>query len=113
MDGSTKNEDLPENHIVEWKQCVELSYETGDAPVPPPPVNVEKEEKEACFQCGETSKPLSKCAKCKIAKYCSRQCQIDHWKKGSSIENFNFISKLPHRYVCQAYRVTPSRRHCC
>ena len=25
---------------------------------------------------------LSKCAKCQVATYCSRQCQLDNWKKG-------------------------------
>eukprot|EP00613_Pedinella_sp_CCMP2098_P031233 CAMPEP_0171721736 /NCGR_PEP_ID=MMETSP0991-20121206/22563_1 /TAXON_ID=483369 /ORGANISM="non described non described, Strain CCMP2098" /LENGTH=452 /DNA_ID=CAMNT_0012313715 /DNA_START=172 /DNA_END=1530 /DNA_ORIENTATION=+ len=40
-----------------------------------------------CANCtatkSETGQPLSqKCARCKIVAYCSRECQMQHWKRG-------------------------------
>ena len=36
-----------------------------------------------CWNCGKTnaSVKLSKCSRCETARYCSRQCQKDHWKE--------------------------------
>lgn len=39
-----------------------------------------KEEKSACFGCGITCENISRCANCKLAKYCSRECQSKCWK---------------------------------
>ncbi|KAF8996165.1 ankyrin repeat-containing domain protein [Cyathus striatus] len=33
----------------------------------------------ACAACGEKEKPLKNCAKCQVARYCSRECQRSHW----------------------------------
>ncbi len=38
----------------------------------------EKTPKEKCLACGEPGKHV--CAKCKVARYCSRKCQTEHWK---------------------------------
>ncbi|KAJ7126449.1 hypothetical protein C8R43DRAFT_707609 [Mycena crocata] len=33
-----------------------------------------------CYTCDEPGNPLRTCSKCKIARYCSSQCQKAHWK---------------------------------
>ena len=50
----------------------------------------EKEEEENCNNCGipsgllemETGKKLLRCTRCKIALYCSKECQKADWKRG-------------------------------
>ena len=39
---------------------------------------------EACLNCGvsKRSKALKQCSRCKIAAYCSADCQHSHWKNG-------------------------------
>ena len=46
-----------------------------------------------CFNCGNAkeSKQL-KCAKCRVAGYCQKECQVKDWKKGG------------HKVYCDAYR---------
>ncbi|KAH8699392.1 hypothetical protein GQ44DRAFT_744204 [Phaeosphaeriaceae sp. PMI808] len=43
-------------------------------------------DKEACFTCdrkeGLGGQPLLKCGKCKVARYCSKECQIKAWTEG-------------------------------
>jgi hypothetical protein len=56
---------------VEWLQSVELGYEQKVASGLNPSV---------CFHCGNSDKKLSKCAKCGVASYCSRDCQTTDWK---------------------------------
>lgn len=36
-------------------------------------------ERVACLGCGEMAVGLRKCGQCKLAGYCSRECQIAHW----------------------------------
>jgi len=45
----------------------------------------------ACERCGKTE-DLLKCARCKIVSYCSKECQVFHWKQGG------------HREICGAMK---------
>lgn len=66
----------------DWKQCVELGYADG-------PDSYDDMADPVCFKCGSSSPSssssttLSRCSKCHVAAYCSRECQLQHWKKGS------------------------------
>jgi hypothetical protein len=33
-----------------------------------------------CQNCGEYRSSMNRCGKCKVASYCSRECQVSHWK---------------------------------
>lgn len=35
-----------------------------------------------CFTCGTRKENLSQCGSCKLAKYCSKECQMTSWKTG-------------------------------
>lgn len=35
-----------------------------------------------CSGCGRQATSLKKCSRCRVAAYCSRACQVQHWKKG-------------------------------
>ena len=37
--------------------------------------------RQVCFCCGVKSENLKRCSKCQEAYYCSKDCQIVHWKK--------------------------------
>ena len=44
-----------------------------------------RQPKSCCFGCGSHTNPetpLKRCAACHIANYCSRECQLKHWKSG-------------------------------
>jgi uncharacterized protein Veg len=40
-----------------------------------------------CHSCQKSVEKISKCAKCRIASYCSRECQIKDWKNHKIICN--------------------------
>jgi hypothetical protein len=44
--------------------------------------NATREEKNTCTKCGKTDVHLSKCSLCRSVQYCSRECQVSHWRKG-------------------------------
>mmetsp|Transcript_34287 Transcript_34287/g.41020 ORF Transcript_34287/g.41020 Transcript_34287/m.41020 type:complete len:328 (-) Transcript_34287:73-1056(-) len=96
----------------QWKQCMELGYADG-------PDSNDDMADPVCFYCGkETSQPsspssspsttttttttataLSRCAKCHVVTYCSRDCQVANWKKGSDDGD-----GLAHKFTCSAYK---------
>ena len=41
-------------------------------------------EGQTCWNCGAppTAEPFQKCARCHVARYSSRECQVRHWKSG-------------------------------
>ena len=43
----------------------------------PPALGVDER---ACDACGREARTLLRCARCGLAKYCSRRCQADAWK---------------------------------
>ncbi len=57
-------------------------------------------EIESCFECSKKMEGLKQCSKCKLAKYCSQDCQIKHWssthkKLCTQSENLLRLSALP------------------
>jgi len=44
--------------------------------------HAEKERNPMCFLCGEQStiEKLKRCSRCKLSLYCSKECQMAHWK---------------------------------
>lgn len=70
---------------IEWLQCIELGYDGASS----------KDENPVCFSCGKSDVKLSQCSKCSVAGYCSRDCQVKHWKTGSGGGG--------HKHSCQAY----------
>ena len=43
-------------------------------------------QRQVCASCGQAAAKLSQCAACKSAVYCSRRCQVAHWKSGHKAE---------------------------
>ena len=39
----------------------------------------------ACFECGGTLAERKVCAKCKVARYCSKECQTAHWRSHKAL----------------------------
>jgi hypothetical protein len=90
---------------IEWLQTLELGYDLEAASTASAETTASY-----CFGCGVASvsvstlnnaevvasEKLSKCAKCHVASYCSKACQVQDWKTGG------------HRAACPAYaRVGP------
>ena len=42
-----------------------------------------------CYNCNKEGTNYSKCSRCKIAHYCSKECQINSWFKHKYICNLN------------------------
>lgn len=72
----------------DWKQVAELGYAEG------PDSNDDMAEA-ICFGCGKEAEKLSRCAKCEVATYCSRECQLENWKSGAG---------GGHKFACDAYK---------
>lgn len=94
-----------ESKKIRWTKCaMELGYvpaasagggESSSSGAAVPPSN------SCCFKCGKLG-ATSKCSKCATICYCSRECQLADWKKGTG---------GGHKYSCKAYkRVGPKMR---
>lgn len=67
-------------NVIQWIKEIELGYNENA------PLSL------VCFSCGtKTAEKLSKCSKCGVAAYCSRECQVKDWKEGR------------HKMACPSY----------
>lgn len=71
-------------NTVNWIKEIELGYKEASP------------RRTVCFSCGsqgdsDTPAILSKCSKCGVAAYCSRDCQLKDWKDGR------------HKMACPSY----------
>ncbi|KAJ8309710.1 hypothetical protein KUTeg_011575 [Tegillarca granosa] len=48
-----------------------------------------------CARCQTSSRPLKKCSKCLVVCYCSKECQIAHWRDHKPVCNTITESNLP------------------
>jgi hypothetical protein len=86
-EGQTKAIENPLANLpntVNWIKEIELGYEEASP------------RSTVCFSCGsqgdsDTPVKLSKCSKCGVAAYCSRDCQLKDWKDGR------------HKMACPSY----------
>lgn len=48
-----------------------------------------------CWKCNLSNK-LSVCSKCKIAKYCNKECQVEHWKIDHKLKCnvYNYVRRI-------------------
>ena len=73
---------LDESYLMRARQgtCKWIGWQMSV--IKPVPKAQEKEEKaeQTCLECGK-SNAKNVCSKCKVAKYCSRDCQRSHWKQ--------------------------------
>ena len=88
---------------IRWSECLELGYITDDKTSSASTLTENDEQESSsnfcCFKCGKSG-ATAKCAKCSTVAYCSRDCQLADWKKGSG---------GGHKYCCAAYkRVGPA-----
>jgi hypothetical protein len=52
-------------------------------------LNLSNPWKSVCANCGQPSrdnKQLKACARCKAFHYCSKKCQVEHWKAGHKVD---------------------------
>jgi hypothetical protein len=56
------------------KECAELKQQRKEAKQSRPKATT-------CASCGKAGATL-KCGKCKAVHYCSKECQVYHWKDG-------------------------------
>jgi hypothetical protein len=49
-------------------------------------------QRDYCEECGQQSLQLMPCTQCRIVCYCSRECQLEHWRAGHQKE-CNFLAR--------------------
>ena len=64
------NSDPLSHYFRELESEIELEYE----------VSVPEIANRSCWYCGKRGDGLKKCAKCKVALYCDKDCQRNNWK---------------------------------
>ena len=70
-----------------WNRTLELSYESAQKLVGSSTTTPQ------CFSCQtKLEDKVLRCAKCQVATYCSRECQVKDWKSGS------------HKAGCSSYK---------
>ncbi|KAJ3104609.1 hypothetical protein HDU96_008861 [Phlyctochytrium bullatum] len=57
---------------------------SGATSTPVPQKQNLSQKKGACNKCGSTGE-LKQCSKCKVAEYCSRECQVADWKEHKKV----------------------------
>jgi hypothetical protein len=78
--------------VAEWLETLELGYEGAASSN----ITRENTNSSVCFSCGISNAKLSKCAKCNVASYCSKECQLTDWKPVSK-------GGGGHKMSCPAY----------
>ncbi|XP_064649538.1 uncharacterized protein LOC135501381 [Lineus longissimus] len=66
-----------EGGIDKMLMLIPLSYTSYLCPLPKPEAN---KEMKYCKVCGSVAKKV--CTKCKVARYCSKECQVQDWRSG-------------------------------
>jgi hypothetical protein len=44
-------------------------------------MNAQSDDAKACSKCGAEGDNMQRCGRCKAVYYCSRECQVGHWKE--------------------------------
>ena len=89
---SENNDSIPSATSFQWLKTAELGYDEKNS-------IQQQHEGPVCFHCGKEATGASsfpKCSKCGVASYCSRDCQVSHWKSGGD--------KIGHKHSCTAYK---------
>jgi MYND finger len=89
---------------IEWRLTLELGYEGDDnyndnsyndrttttTAAAAAPIQL------LCFHCGTptTTSNAKRCAKCRVASYCSRECQVRDWKQGGHKNSCPFYLRV-------------------
>jgi hypothetical protein len=72
-----KNQDNGIKSPIKWVKVLDLDYSISSENAP--------SEQTVCFKCGKPEElpdvKHSRCAKCQVGAYCSRQCQVADWKQ--------------------------------
>ena len=79
---------------IEWIQSLELGYATDAATTASKSNAAVAGVENVCFHCGDalsTDKRLT-CARCQVASYCTKECQVKDWKHGG------------HKLACDSYK---------
>lgn len=63
---------------LDWRKTLELGYTLPEAGADG---TCNEKDGLRCFQCGKTVEKVLNCAKCRVAAYCSKDCQVTHWKQ--------------------------------